>query len=276
MTTPTGDKVGRSDWDALWGHTDAPPPIDPSSTRLGDLYNRRLHRRFDVAFTHLPNSCSHLLEIGCGRSAWLPYFATQFGFSITGLDYSELGCEQERALLRQAGVAGNVVCADLFTPPAQLREAFDVIVSLGVVEHFTDTARCLAACADLLRPGGTMVTIVPNMTGLLGHLQRSLDRAVYDSHVPLTCDDLAHAHTVAGLEVKCSEYFLSTGFGILRAKPSAPKMTRLLLRAAEASSIGVWALEEQLFHLPAGRRFSPFVVCEARRPDSSAEQMPKA
>jgi SAM-dependent methyltransferase len=61
-------------------------------------------------------------------------------------------------VLDAAGVPGEIVCADLFAPPPHLLAQFDVVVSFGVVEHFDDTAACVAACARLVKPGGLMVT----------------------------------------------------------------------------------------------------------------------
>ncbi|WP_436620554.1 class I SAM-dependent methyltransferase [Sorangium sp. So ce136] len=45
-------------------------------------------------------------------------------------------------------------------PPERFVGAIDAVVSLGVVEHFEDTAGCLRACARYLRPGGRIITEV--------------------------------------------------------------------------------------------------------------------
>jgi cyclopropane fatty-acyl-phospholipid synthase-like methyltransferase len=41
-----------------------------------------------VRFKEYHCAASRLLEIGCARSAWLPYFAQEFGIDVSGLDYS--------------------------------------------------------------------------------------------------------------------------------------------------------------------------------------------
>ena len=84
-----------------------------------------------------------LLEVGCGNSIWLPYFAKQFGFLVSGLDYSEEGCRTSREMLAEAGVRGMIRCADVFARPDDMRNRYDVIVSVGVVEHFQEPSVCL-------------------------------------------------------------------------------------------------------------------------------------
>ena len=57
--------------------------------------------RFDQFFKAIaPRGPRRMLEIGCGASAWLVYFAKEFGYRVEGIDYSELGCELARENLR--------------------------------------------------------------------------------------------------------------------------------------------------------------------------------
>ena len=75
----------------------------------------------------------------------------------------------------------------MFDPPDDMKGQYDLVMSFGVVEHFKDTTACLKACAAFVKPGGQMFTMIPNMTGLVGSLQKIIDRNVYDIHVPLSC-----------------------------------------------------------------------------------------
>jgi 2-polyprenyl-3-methyl-5-hydroxy-6-metoxy-1,4-benzoquinol methylase len=260
------DRAGRDYWDALWAEGAIPQPVNPAARGFRHYLNRRFH----ALFSELIEPGSKVLEVGCARSEWLPYFALTHGAVVTGLDYSERGCAMEREVLSRAGVAGEVICADLFDPPQALLAGFDVVVSIGVVEHFTDTAGCLAALGEFLRPGGTLFTAVPNMTGLVGALQKGLNPDVYDIHVPLTAESLARAHREAGLEDAESAYFLSASFGVvnLNGLPEdvATRSKRVLVNALSRGSKLVWALEERMRPLPATRAFAPYVVATATRP----------
>lgn len=264
------DKAGREYWDRLWDQIDLPDPIDPRSPSLGNRFSRRMHTLFQHAFAGMPTEGASLLEIGCGRSAWLPYFHREFGFQVSGLDYSDIGCEQARQILAKADVEGEIFRADLFCPPASFLGRFDVVFSGGVVEHFADTQECISACAAFLKPGGAMVTVIPNMRGVVGALQRVLDRTLYEMHVPLRARDLRYAHQAAGLSVLGCAYFLSTGYGVLRSGAAdsetlRSRVKRGVIRLLEGVSILVWWLEDHTLRLPPSRLFSPYVSCVAKK-----------
>jgi 2-polyprenyl-3-methyl-5-hydroxy-6-metoxy-1,4-benzoquinol methylase len=255
------DKPGRVYWDAAWSGRMPEGVLDPRDRRLDNEVNRR----FDGWFRRvLAGVSGRLIEVGCAGSAWLPYFAREHGFSVTGLDYSPRGCEQAEAALTAAGVPGNVVCADLFAPPARQVGRFDVVFSFGMVEHFSDTVACMRALAAFVAPGGRLVTVVPNMNGTTGWLQRLVDRSVYDVHVPLTPAQLTHAQAESGLQTLESRYFVAVNYGVVNGS-RAPTWGTLLHRQAYRLSKLIWAAERAATALPATGLFSPYVVCVGRK-----------
>jgi SAM-dependent methyltransferase len=157
-----------------------------------------------------------LLEIGCGGSRWLPFFANH-GFRVAGIDYSALGCEQARMILDREHTSGDIYERDAFGANPDLVGSFDVVVSFGVVEHFRDTTEPVRAFARYLKPRGLMISTCPNMTGMLGFSQKLLNRSVYDSHVPLTAERLRRAHEVAGLTVTYCGYVGGPDFHMLNS-----------------------------------------------------------
>jgi SAM-dependent methyltransferase len=240
--------------------------IDPDDASLSNEVNLRLHQFFAGLFHPQRDVGKRLLEAGCARSVWLPYFARQFGMGVAGIDYSENGCRQEKAVLRMADVEAQVVCADFFDPPAELMASFDYVVSFGVVEHFMDAACCISALADLLRPGGTMITLVPNMHGTVGTLQRLFDREIYATHVAHTPATLETAHAAAGLTVDSSCYFLATNFYVVNPGRQASGLKMFAYRVLGRSSMAVWQLDRWFGGLPATRAFSPYILCTATKP----------
>jgi 2-polyprenyl-3-methyl-5-hydroxy-6-metoxy-1,4-benzoquinol methylase len=245
VTLAAMDLTGQSYWDRIWADTPTP------DLGLGDYRDRRLAELFGQT-VH-----GHVLEVGCANSTWLPYLARQ-GHPVTGLDYSPGGCEVARQLLERAGVEGEIVCGDLFQADS-LAGRFDTVLSLGVVEHFTDTADAVRALARFLRPGGTLLTVIPNRRGTPGVLQRRLNRPVYDMHIPLTAGDLAATYRAAGLVDVTARNFMATGYGAINAPG---RLQRNLSRASKL----VWRFEERVRPLPASRWFSPYVVAYGSLP----------
>ncbi len=272
MAMEIKDKAGKQFWNEMWSEAKIPEVANPRLSGLKNLFTRRMDEFFQEVFAGAETKGKTLLELGCGTSIWLPYFAKEFGFRVTGIDYSEIGCRQEQQILRKAGVEGEIVCADFFNPPSNLLETFDYVYSGGVAEHFTPTEDCISSFAAFLKPGGTMITTIPNMTGVSGWLQKTVNRPVYDIHVLLTDRALQTAHEIAGLEIISCRYFLSTGFGMVSTSGAEQaalpvKIQRQTIRNLNRLSVLVLLAENKIGRLPTTKAFSPFVVCVARKPE---------
>jgi 2-polyprenyl-3-methyl-5-hydroxy-6-metoxy-1,4-benzoquinol methylase len=207
----------------------------------------------------------------------LPYFAREFGFKVAGIDYAPAGCALAEESLRRSGVAGEIFCADIFDPPPSLLETYDVVVSFGVVEHFTDTTASIEAFARLLRPGGLLITSVPNMAGGTGFLQRVLDPAVYSRHVRLDAARLCTAHRNARLNVRDCRYLLAVNLGVVNIndvqRGTLEWLTKsMTLRGLQAITALVWMIETVIGPIPANRLTSPYVLCAAEKPRQALDR----
>ena len=262
---PNIDKAGKDYWNSTERNQRTPTPLfDPKIAGVRNFGKRMWHKSLESA---LGEYCSRkkLLELGCGGSVLLPYFARQFGFQVSGLDYSEHGCELARSLCESQGVSAEIYCADFFHAPGELQGAFDVVASFGVLEHFTDTERTLATFAGFLRPGGLMITTVPNMGGLVGVAQHVLANDIFEKHIVIEKDALCEAHQAAGLQVVLCDYLLFTNFGVVNLGPDPPLYKKLCLAGLKAATGLAWTVESLLAPLPANRISSPYIVCVARR-----------
>jgi 2-polyprenyl-3-methyl-5-hydroxy-6-metoxy-1,4-benzoquinol methylase len=265
------DKAGPQYWNDSWASSDIPAAVDGSDTRLMNHVNRHFHQMFLSQFDKSRTPSMSLLEIGCAKSAWLPYFAREFGFSVCGIDYSPVGCQMARAVLQANGVEAEVICADFFCPPEAMLGTFDVAVSFGVVEHFDDTASCLRAVSSFLKPGGTLITNIPNMVGWVGLLQKTLNRPVYEIHNLIDPASLRTSHEQAGLEVLECGHFLSTNFGVVNligisTNTAAGFLKKCLLGFLSRVSVLVWLIERRTGAFPPNRFSSPYINCISRKP----------
>jgi 2-polyprenyl-3-methyl-5-hydroxy-6-metoxy-1,4-benzoquinol methylase len=261
------DKAGKAYWDELWKDGPLPKAVNPRQRGLNNYVDRKFHEYFTNVFSSFDTKGKKLLEVGCARSAWLPYFAKEFGFEVWGVDYSESGCEQARRILVNEGVKGNIVFTDFFSPPPELIGTFDVVVSFGVVEHFLNTIDCISAFGRFLQAGGLMITSVPNMSGLNGSLQKLLARAVFDIHVPLNQEALAEAHSRGGLTVSSCQHFLPINLSVvnienLRGSVRYAMITRLNWWLTKL----VWAVDSLAPVIRRNAWSSPYINCLARKP----------
>lgn len=267
MPAADQDLTSRPYWDAVWNGRAVPAPMNPYLPGLNGTFSRKLHETFREVFTSIgARPGSSIIEIGCGGSTILPYFTQTFGFITSGLDVSMVGCEFARAIATRVGLPSDIVEGDVFAPVDAHRDAFDIVFSNGVAEHFTPTARIIRAIAAYARPGGHVVTFVPNMRGMLGVIQRHVNRPVYDLHVPLAPRDLARAHADCGLTVIDARCIISANFSILNFEGGGSRVpARIGLRLASWTSKAIWLAERYGLTLPANRLTSPYILVVARK-----------
>lgn len=199
--TREGDLAGERYWERFW-------------TRQG---GRRFsgvgvfHRRFMRELRDYARPGTHACEIGCGASVWVPALAAA-GVQMSGIDYSSQGLKMVAEHLQHAGTSAELIEADLFDRGALGERAYDVVFSLGLLEHFDDPVAVTRRFLELTKPGGHVLTVIPNFTGAWGRLQRWVDPAVYAVHRIYTPQQMDELHFAAGLEsVKGARYFGSFG-----------------------------------------------------------------
>ncbi len=190
------DLVGVGRWDAGWRKL--------RLTRMPTILRYFPRRMMRIFRQYLGSEAKEVLEVGCGGGKWMVFFARQSG-QVYGLDYAFMGCQLARRLLVEADLSGRVVCGDVFSAPFK-PNSFDLVYSLGVVEHFQDATQIMVAMACLLKPGGRLIVGVPNMNGLMGGLHRLADRGLWLRHVPLSPEDITRLYKILNLEVQYAEY----------------------------------------------------------------------
>ena len=262
------DKAGKPYWNLAWDNAPLPEVFNPRAHYLKDYVNSRFHAFFCRIFSTMDTRGMKLLELGCARSMWLPYFAKEFGFEVFGIDYSEKGCQLAKDLLSNEGVSGEIICNDFFSPSESLLEKFDIVVSFGVAEHFQDTGECINAFSKFLKPNGILITNIPNMVGLIGIIEKIINRSVYDIHKLVDSDSLKKAHEKVGLEdIECN-YFIFTNFGVCNLQGVKPGsiswiIKKVLLAVLVRFSMLVWFIECRVGHLKPNRFFAPYINCLA-------------
>jgi len=159
------NKTTNEYWNTLYAGQ-AEPSL-PSKLSVG---SRNLHR----LFRQYIRPGMQVLEIGCAPGKQLAYMGKYLGASISGLDYSENGIELSRRLLHKLNIEGDLRCEDIFLTTFR-PESFDVVYSLGVIEHFDDPKNIVRRHIELLKPMGISLMLVPNYGDIYGRLQKYFD-----------------------------------------------------------------------------------------------------
>jgi SAM-dependent methyltransferase len=102
------------------------------------------------------------LEVGCGRGSISAYFADA-GFDCTLLDLSPAVIETARKIFEHHGLRAKFDVGDALNLPYP-DGSFDVIVSIGLLEHFEDIERVLTEQIRVLAKDGLFLGyVVPEL-----------------------------------------------------------------------------------------------------------------
>jgi 2-polyprenyl-3-methyl-5-hydroxy-6-metoxy-1,4-benzoquinol methylase len=212
-------------------------------------------------------------EVGCGSSGWLPYFAGKYGYRVSGLDYSDIGCQLATKNLEMLNIDHDeILCRDFFLPDPTNGKKFDVVFSYGVIEHFSNPDDIIGIFKNFLNENGVMITLVPNFTGLNGKLTKLFMRDVYDIHNPINAKQLSSLHTSNSMTVLKNGYAGIFSLGVMPLiksnhwlfKKDTVRRKFFLALFNIADKIMGKIFKILPFDIPS-KYFSPYVICIARK-----------
>jgi 2-polyprenyl-3-methyl-5-hydroxy-6-metoxy-1,4-benzoquinol methylase len=117
---------------------------------------RRFQDTADVLEKYIPSSESRVLEIGCASGELLKALRDRGFRNVLGMDPSA-GCARTAKHLYGVSVKPGTIW-DM----SGLRETFDFIILVGVLEHIREIAPAIQALHPVLAPRGRVYVEVPN------------------------------------------------------------------------------------------------------------------
>lgn len=174
----TRDPVRLTDasaWDRYWEHTALPVEVSrstgPGVQPILDSFDRFLASEVPL----------EVLDVGGAPGRYAAYLWRRFGHRVCVLDSSPRGIALTVRNFALLGIPGEVMFGDVLAPKDPPRR-FDVVYSLGLIEHFDDPEPIVAAHLEYLKPGGLLLLGCPNFGGLNLWLVRRLVPSVLSWH----------------------------------------------------------------------------------------------
>ena len=127
-----------------------------------------------------PDSEKSVLEIGCAGGEYLCYIHKRFGFQPFGVDYSD-EIVKTAELFRHNQLGEPVLFHEDFFSWHPGR-TFDVVYSIGFIEHFQDARMIIEWHARLLSPGGTLIITLPHFAHMQYLFHWLIDRENLGKH----------------------------------------------------------------------------------------------
>lgn len=135
---------------------------------------------------HLPElKGARVLEVGSAPGEFLVQFSQRYECIPYGVEYSEVGVQLNRKMFSTHGIdPNNVIHADFFSDEfhERYRKSFDVVISRGFIEHFTDVEDVIEKHLNLLAEGGYLILSVPNFRGINYALTWILNKKLIPLH----------------------------------------------------------------------------------------------
>ena len=206
---------------------------------------------------HIPNGKDkNAIEIGTYPGRYLVWLGTK-GYTLHGIDMTPKVNELPQWLAMHGCKTGTFYCGDYMNHTFDI--AYDVVLSIGFIEHFTEFDVVVRKHCELVRPGGMLCLLIPNFLGAIQQaLHRLFDKENLKRHNldAMNVKTLEGIVTEAGLRITYSGHFGGFEFWVDREQRGriAEFCCNVALRA------------QKLFRwLPNHDAWSPYAAVVARR-----------
>jgi len=121
-----------------------------------------------------------VLDVGCG-TGFFAFHAAKKGAKVLGIDYAEEGINIAKKKYEHRNLKFEKLDVK------EIKEKFDIIVSIGVLEHMDEPLEILRLLKSRLNPKGKIIVTTPNWTNPRGYILMTLNLLF---NAPITLADL--------------------------------------------------------------------------------------
>lgn len=146
---------------------------------------RKISEDYSFVLNLLDWSGKQVIDVGCGSGGFSRLISQSGALSVHGIDYSD-----EAIKLANAWPHPESVTFEVDDISAQIKK-YDVVVSLGVIEHQDEPVEFLNNAKMLLREGGQLIIACPHFLNPRGYVWMALSTLL---EVPMSLSDLHFIH----------------------------------------------------------------------------------
>jgi len=207
-----------------------------------------------------------VLEVGSAPGYNLVRLSQTFDFVPYGIEYSDSGVELNRKIFISHNLnPDNVIAADFLSDEFHKRYKgyFDIVISAGFIEHFTDVEDIIEKHINLLTEGGYLIVSIPNLRGFNYILQLFFQKKILLSMVDLNImqkKEFLKMFDKECLSTLFCDYYGTFNFGLFNTKRNSP--LRFVLICCNILQLLLNALFRLLLRDKGAesRLFSPYLI----------------
>lgn len=168
-----------------------------------------------------------ILEVGSAPGNRLVNFHQKFGYIPYGVEYSKKGVELNRKIFFLNNIdPKNVIYADFLSNDFQIeyKNYFDIVISFGFIEHFTNVNTVIKKHINMLKSGGICVIAIPNIKGFNYLLTLLFNRKVIKMHnlEIMEIKTFSKLFNNMDLSILYLNYYGTFNFGLFNTKKHTP------------------------------------------------------
>lgn len=170
-------------------------------------------------------------------------------------------CLLSKINLQATDTTGLIVCEDVFNSSFK-ENAFDIIYSGGLIEHFEDPTTILKKMNILLKPDGILIASVPNLSSIYRMIQRRIDKKNYEKHHHISIKQISEIYEYLGFKVEKVRYIgyidiFSISWEVIIKKSSL--FRNIILPILKIFNVLLFILQKMLPNLRS-KLFCPFII----------------
>lgn len=193
---------------------------------------------------HIPRGEGDCIEIGCSPGGFLTLFG-ELGYTLHGIDFDPRIQTYLPAWLRERNFKPGEFIVDNFTShPFALH--YDVVYSLGFIEHFPNWTDVIGRHAELVKENGWLLIGAPNYAGIVQRvLHKLLEEENYKTHVTASMSPAVWKQILEGAGFEVSFAGTVGAFDLwTRGTENLPRITQEFAWMIDAIKPTLAALEE--------------------------------
>jgi len=124
------------------------------------------------------------LEVGCAPGKWMIFLDNDLNYVTEGCEYLESAVKITQKNLEMSGINNAVIHTGDFLSYDFGGKQYDLVISLGFIEHFSNPQIVIEKMCKCLKMNGILVIGIPKFTGLNNFIARNVDKTLKNKLLP--------------------------------------------------------------------------------------------
>lgn len=156
----------------------------------------------------LPEQPGKIFELGCGGSSLLIRLIKQ-GWNVGGIDFNQSGVALLKNFISTMNKdSSRIIFGDVFSHVLDTGiNDYDVIISIGFLEHFKNPGTILKRWKSILKDDGLIISILPNLFSINAKILKKYDPEIWGQHIVYSLEDMDDFHAEADLVPVTNAHF---------------------------------------------------------------------